>query len=105
MRTLLVLFTLAASTVVASIARADGPADVVTTESSAESLSVDRTWLYVDDARVAAPLTVITTGSVSYTSVGNSPSRIVTPFPGCAAPCNTYNSFAGNTATPGGMFQ
>ena len=64
---------------------------------------IDRTWLYTDDARVATPMVLVATTSVSYTSVGNSPSRIVDPFPGCSAPCNTYNSFAGNTATPGGM--
>ena len=66
---------------------------------------IDRTWLYNDDARVAAPLTVLGMSSLSYTNVGNSPSRIVTAFPGCSAPCNSYNSFAGNTATPGGMLQ
>jgi hypothetical protein len=64
---------------------------------------IDRTWLYADDARVAAPLVFIGTTSLSYTSVGSSPSRIVDPFPGCSAPCNAYNSFAGNTGTPGGM--
>jgi hypothetical protein len=56
----------------------------------------------VDDARVAAPRVFVETTALSYTSVGNSPSRIVSPFPGCSAPCNSYNSFAGNTATPGG---
>ncbi len=64
---------------------------------------IDRTWLYTDDARVPTPLVLLATTSVSFTSVADSPSRIVSPFPGCSAPCNTYNSFAGNTATPGGM--
>jgi hypothetical protein len=72
-------------------------------EDDAARHAIDRTWLYVDDAHVAAPLVFVETSSVSYTSVGNSPSRIVSPFPSCSAPCNSYNSFAGNTATPGGM--
>lgn len=77
--------------------------DQPTPEDDAARHAIDRTWLYVDDAHVAAPLVFVETSSVSYTSVGNSPSRIVSPFPGCPAPCNSYNSFAGNTATPGGM--
>jgi hypothetical protein len=72
-------------------------------EDSAARHIIDRTWLYADDARVAAPLVFVGTTNVSYTSVGNSPSRIVSPFDGCSAPCNRYNAFAGNTATPGGM--
>ncbi len=89
----------------ASSTRADDGTGVTeqATAGAATKAAIDRTWLYVDDARVAAPLHLIATSSVSYASVGNSPSRIVDPFPGCAAPCNTYNSFAGNTATPGGM--
>lgn len=79
------------------------PNDVPASESGSSGHPIDRTWLYADDGRVAAPLTFVGTTSVSYTSVGNSPSRIVDPFPGCSAPCNSYNSFAGNTATPGGM--
>jgi hypothetical protein len=88
-------------------ARADDApvVDKPTTDDDAERHVIDRTWLYVDDARTAAPMTLIATSSVSYTSVGNSPSRIVNPFPGCVAPCNTYNSFAANTATPGGMLE
>ena len=77
--------------------------DKPTPEDDAARHAIDRTWLYVDDAHVAAPLVFVETSSVSYTSVGNSPSRIVSPFPSCSAPCNSYNSFAGNTATPGGM--
>ncbi len=88
-------------------ARADDSptVDKVATDDDTAKHAIDRTWLYVDDARVAAPLTLIAMSSVAYTSVGNSPSRIVDPFPGCVAPCNTYNSFAGNTATPGGMVE
>ncbi len=58
---------------------------------------IDRTWLYADDARVATPLSVVASSSVSYTNVGSSPSRIASPYP------NTYNGFAANTAQPGGM--
>jgi hypothetical protein len=86
-------------------ALADPPPDEITPDRPTAAHAIDRTWLYADDGRVAEPLTVTATSSVSYTSVGNSPSRIVTAFPGCTAPCNSYNSFAGNTATPGGMFQ
>jgi hypothetical protein len=53
---------------------------------------IDRTWLYVDDARVPAPLHVIATLNASYTNVG-SPTRI--------GGGTTYNSFALNTAEPG----
>jgi hypothetical protein len=91
---------------VAGTVRADDALPTVdkpTTEDDAANHVIDRTWLYVDDARVAAPLVVIATSNVTYTSVGNNPSRLVNPFPGCSAPCNQYNSFAGNTATPGGM--
>ena len=58
---------------------------------------IDRTWIYADDGRIAAPMTAIATSSVSYTAVGSSPTRIVSPYP------DTYNGFAGNTAQPGGM--
>jgi hypothetical protein len=56
---------------------------------------IDRTWLYVDDARIPAPLKVIGTFTVSYTNVG-SPTRIGGQV--------EYNSFALNTAQPGAMF-
>jgi hypothetical protein len=67
---------------------------------------IDRTWLYADDARVAAPMTVVATSSLSYTSVASSPSRIVDPADaprGCTSPCSSYNALGGNTAVPGGM--
>jgi hypothetical protein len=76
------------------------PVDTPVVTDDAAKKEIDRTWLYVDDARIAEPLTLIATSSLAFTSVGNSPSRIVDPLPGCVAPCNTYNSFAGNTATP-----
>lgn len=106
MRKVPLLFTLTAATLLAGhAARADDPVDQVKPDDSASRHAIDRTWLYADDARVAEPMTVTTTGSLSYTNVGNSPSRIVTAFPGCSAPCNAYNAFGANTATPGGMFQ
>jgi hypothetical protein len=65
--------------------------------------AIDRTWLYADDARVARPMVIVGTSNVSYTAVSSSPSLVVRPFAGCPAPCNTYRSFAANTATPGTM--
>jgi hypothetical protein len=102
---LLFFLLFAGPALVSSVARADDPVDMAPPVDDAARHQIDRTWLYTDDARVAAPMTVTATTSLSYTSVGNSPSRIVTAFPGCTAPCNSYNAFAGNTATPGGMMQ
>jgi hypothetical protein len=79
-------------------------------EGAASRAQIDRTWLYGDDARVPLPLTAVATSSLSYTSIGNSPTRISYPQPnigscvnaaGGAEPC--YSSFAGNTAQPGAM--
>ncbi len=98
--------TLASAVALSStLARADGVAnvDAPSTEGEGARHVIDRSWLYLDDARVAAPLVFVGTTSVSYTSVSNSPSRIVAPFDGCAAPCNRYNALAGNTATPGAV--
>jgi hypothetical protein len=77
---------------------ADGlpPDAVVQTDESARH-AIDRTWLYADDARVAAPLAAIAMSSVSYTDVGSSPTRLASPYG------STYRAFAGNTAQPGGM--
>jgi len=89
-----------------SMALADNPQDKPAADEDAERHRIDRTWLYTDDARVAAPWTVIATASVSYTNVSNDPSRVIDPDDapsGCKAPCNSYNSFNGNTATPGAM--
>jgi hypothetical protein len=63
----------------------------------ASERTVDRTWLYLDDARVAAPLTVVGMTNASYTNAGPSLSRVASPF---ASP---YRAFAANTAQPGGM--
>jgi hypothetical protein len=82
-----------------SSAHADAAAspDQVSPSDDAARHAIDRTWLYADDARVAAPMTVIGASNLSYTNVGSSPSRIASPFP------SAYNGFAGNTAQPGGM--
>ncbi|HEY8086930.1 MAG TPA: hypothetical protein VIF09_03775 [Polyangiaceae bacterium] len=81
----------------ARTASADPQPDVTETQDESARHRIDRTWLYADDARVAAPLTVVGMTSASYTQVGSSPSRIDSPFP------STYKSFAANTAQPGGM--
>lgn len=73
------------------------PPDRPVTAQNPERTQIDRTWLYADDARVAAPMTFVAMTNASYTNVGPSPTRIVSPYP------NTYNSFASNTAQPGGM--
>jgi hypothetical protein len=98
------------------VARADDPhpstppPDNLRDDHPESSRQIDRTWLYGDDARIAAPFTVVATSSLSYTSVGNSPTRISYPEPnvgdcvtaaGAAQPC--YKSFGGNTAQPGAM--
>src|ERR1700729_1734862 len=80
-------------------ARADEPPspDEPQASDDASRHRIDRTWLYADDALVAAPMTVVGTSSLSYTNVGSSISRVASPFP------NVYNGFAANTAQPGGM--
>jgi len=91
-----------------SPARADDPVDRPQAAPDATRHQIDRTWLYNDDARVAAPWTVIGTSSLSYTNVSSGPSRIIDPGDapsGCGKLCNGYNAFAGNTATPGAMLQ
>jgi hypothetical protein len=85
--------------------------DVVRSGDPGESTHrIDRTWLYGDDARIPAPFTVIATSSLSYTGVGNSPTRVSYPQPnvadcvtaaGAEQPC--YRSFGANTALPGAM--
>ncbi len=70
-------------------------ADAAEPLAGAAPQAIDRTWLYLDDARIPAPLKVIGTFNVSYTNVG-SPTRIGGQL--------EYNSFALNTAQPGAMF-
>jgi hypothetical protein len=76
-------------------AHADGAAPVdQPTDASADSRhAIDRTWLYLDDAKIAAPLSAVAMSSFSYTSVGSSVSRVYSP----------YRQFAANTAQPGGL--
>ena len=76
---------------------AEPPADSPPSEASDAPRAIDRTWLYADDARVAAPMQLVATSSLSYTSVGSAATREGAPFP------YTYNAFQGNTAQPGGM--
>jgi hypothetical protein len=106
------------------VARADGPqveaaaiepapnstVDHPTDDNADAKRAIDRTWVFADDARIPAPFQVTATSSLSYTSVGNSPTRISYPQPnvgscvtatGSEQPC--YKSFAGNTAQPGAM--
>lgn len=53
--------------------------------------AIDRSWLYLDDARTADPGGVIAATSISYTSVGSNPDPTSAP----------YRAFAFNTAQPG----
>jgi hypothetical protein len=93
MRSLLPLPFLAAAILVARTAAADGSVDRPVPDDDAARHAIDRTWLYLDDARVPAPLTVVGMSNATYTSVGSSPSRIYSP----------YRQFAANTAQPGVM--
>jgi hypothetical protein len=93
MRTALLLSVLAAL-LAARSARADEPVDMPAPPDDEARHAIDRTWLYLDDARVPAPFTVIGMTNASYTSVGSSPTRIYSP----------YQQFAANTAQPGAMF-
>jgi hypothetical protein len=76
------------------------PADTVVAVDDDRHQHIDRTWLYLDDARIPDPLKVIGTFQASYTNVG-SPTRI--GGGNALAGQSTYNSFALNTAQPGGM--
>jgi hypothetical protein len=86
--------TLLAAALASGSARADGPPPDVLPKDDGSKATIDRSWLYVDDARIPAPLSVIALTSASYTDAGGSPSRID------AAP---YKGLAGNTATRGGL--
>jgi hypothetical protein len=76
-------------------ARADEPTtvDKPRLDEGSGKHQIDRTWLYVDDARVAPAWTAIGTTSVSYTRVGSNPDRVSAP----------YKPFAFNTAQPGAL--
>jgi hypothetical protein len=93
------------------VARADETGTTVdhpTDEDGDAKRAIDRTWLYGDDARIPLPLTAVATSSLSYTNIGNSPTRLSYPQPnvascvtaaGASRPC--YSGFGGNTAQPG----
>ena len=82
------------------VARADAPAEPdVVVPSDTEKHAIDRTWLYADDAHIAAPWTVIATGSTSFTQVGANPFTIAA----VRVPVK-YTAFDANTAQPGVMF-
>jgi hypothetical protein len=76
------------------------PADTVTPADDDRHQHIDRTWLYLDDARIPEPLKVIGTLQVSYTNMG-SPTRI--GGGNALAGQSAYNAFAANLAQPGGM--
>jgi hypothetical protein len=84
----------AAGLLVATAARADESAsvDMPSTERPAAH-AIDRSWLYLDDARVAAPATVIGMTSVAYANAGANPDPTSAP----------YRAFAANTAQPGAL--
>ena len=80
----------------ARAARADDPALAtgattvdVTNAGDARAYQLDRTWLYVDDASIAAPMRAVAGSSATYTSTGGSPTR----------------PFASNIGAPGAMLQ
>jgi hypothetical protein len=80
------------SVVAPSVARADdsGSRELPAPESQPLH-AIDRSWLYLDDARVAASGAVIGATSASYTTVGYSPDPSSAP----------YRAFAANTAQRG----
>jgi len=92
------LLALGASLVAVSAHADPANPDVVTKEGE-EPHAIDRSWLYADDAHVAAPLTVIAMTSTSYTDVGSSPFRIA-----AVTVPTKYTAFDANTAQPGVMF-
>lgn len=75
-----------------TIAKAEesGSRELPATESET-SHAIDRSWLYLDDARVAVPGAVIGMTSASYTNVGTNPDPSSEP----------YRAFAANTAQRG----
>ena len=78
----------------ATIARADEPASVDMPNTDRPSPhAIARSWLYLDDARVADPGAVIGMTSVAYANVGSNPDPTSEP----------YRAFAANTAEPGAL--
>jgi hypothetical protein len=85
--------TLLAASALTSIAHADEPMPDKTRADDESTRTIDRTWLYVDDARVAHPGRAIAATSVSYTNAGSNPDPTSAP----------YRAFAFNTAQPGAL--
>jgi len=77
----------------ASVAATPAAPDQVKAEANAERRKIDRTWLYLDDARTPDQWQVIGTTSIGYTTVGSNPDRVASP----------YRPFASNTAQPGAL--
>ncbi len=76
------------------VARADEPASVDMPSSDRPTPhAIDRSWLYLDDARVADPAAIIGMTSVAYANVGSNPDPTSAP----------YRAFAANTAQPGAL--
>jgi hypothetical protein len=92
-----------ADEVIVQVQPAPAAPDKPSTEDDATRHQIDRTWLYTDDAHVAAPWTLLASSNFSYTNVPNSPSRVVAPVPSCTGACNTYNTLGQNTGLPGAM--
>lgn len=67
--------------------------DHTSTEEPGSHRAIDRTWLYLDDARTPAQWQVVGTTSFAYTTVGSNPDRAASP----------YRAFAFNTAQPGAL--
>ena len=76
------------------VARADEPAfvDMPSTDRPSPH-AIERSWLYLDDARVADPGAVIGMTSVAYANIGSNPDPTSEP----------YRGFAANTAQPGAI--
>jgi hypothetical protein len=90
---LLFVLSFVASALVAVDAAAEPTPDQPSPEDDAASRAIDRTWAYLDDSRVAAPLRVVAMTSATYTNVGSDPSRVYSP----------YRAFGANTAQAGTM--
>jgi hypothetical protein len=98
MRVVLFPSTALALVLASAAARADDPPmnpDVVVSESE-HPKAIDRTWLFADDARIPAPLSVIATTSATYTGVSSDPFR-----PSGYYVPTKYSAFDSNTAQPG----
>jgi hypothetical protein len=77
-----------------TVARADEPASVdMPATDRPTAHAIDRSWLYLDDARVADPGAVVGMTSVAYANVGSNPDPTSAP----------YRAFAANTAQQGAL--